>query len=202
MTGINLIPTTRLRARRLRARLFRWAWGVSGYAVLLGIACSIIRGVSGGGGETLAARLETAKGDNQKLSAALVANARRLSQAQSTQRMVLALSDRPDWSLLLTLLGEKLDDDLVLREMRLQPSDRPDTTAVAAALVAPVEQFRLELRGLGRSQEAVSRFVSRLEGTKLFSEVKLLRRGREPFLAGTAVSFDLACRLGQAKEKS
>jgi len=176
--------------------------GVLGYAILLAATCAAVTGVWGVDGKAVTAQLSSARSANQKASAALVSGARRLSQAQSTRSTVEALSDQPDWSLLLTLLGQELDEDLVLREVRLRPAERPKTAPALIAAAAAGERFRLELRGLGRTQEAVSRFVSRLEGKKLFSEVSLLRRAREPFLADTAVSFDLECVLGDAKERN
>jgi hypothetical protein len=202
--AVNLIPAARLRARRCRRRLCAWGWALTGYVLLLGSVCGLVKGVYGADHGAVAASLASTREGNRKTSSATVAVTRRLSQAESTRRTVEALTDRPDWSLLLNLLGQAMDDNLVLREVRLQPLDQSSggtAPTAAEARLAPAERYRMELRGLGRTQEAVSRFVGRLEHTDVLGEVKVLRRGREPFLAGTAVSFDVECVLQAPGER-
>jgi hypothetical protein len=202
--AVNLIPAARLRARSCRRRLCAWGWALTGCVLLLGIVCGLVRSIYGADDGAVAASLTSTRDANRKTGAATVAATRRLSQAESTRRTVESLTDRPDWSLLLNLLAQAMDDNLVLREVRLQPMERSSGGAAPTATearLAPVERYRMELRGLGRTQEAVSRFVGRLEHTDVLGEVKVLRRGREPFLAGTAVSFELECVLQAAGER-
>ncbi len=60
--------------------------------------------------------------------------------------------------------------------------------------------FTLELAGYGRSPEAVARFVLRLEGTRLFEQVKIRSTDRQPFRADDAIAFKIGCTLGKEGE--
>jgi Tfp pilus assembly protein PilN len=197
MTGVNLIPAHRLTARQRRAHLRAWACGLCGYAIAVAVACAAVTllQVDPETGEALN-RVESTRAANRKASASLVEAAKRVTAAQSAQRMVRVLSDQPDWSLLFTALANHLDDDAVLRDVRLR-----STTASGGKPDGGPARYKLELRGLGRTQAAVSRFVAELERADLFDEVRLLRTGREPFLTGTAVTFDLDCTLGEGGKR-
>ena len=67
--------------------------------------------------------------------------------------------------------------------------------ALSGPMADPQGGFLLGLRGYGRSQAAVAKFVLRLEQTGLFQEVKTLKRTREAFLDAEAVAFRLECLL-------
>jgi hypothetical protein len=62
------------------------------------------------------------------------------------------------------------------------------------------QPYTLTLRGLGRTQSAVSQFVLRLEKLGPFDRVKLIDTRREPFLENEAFAFHVECDMGQAGE--
>jgi Tfp pilus assembly protein PilN len=185
---INLIPAHRIAARQRRARLRAWGSAVVAYGIALAIACTAVTVLQADpeAGQTLQ-QVELTRAANRKASGTLVEAAKRLALAQTSQKMVRVLSDQPDWSLLFAGLGNRLGDDAVLRDIRLR--------SISTGPAGP-PRYKLELRGLGKTQTAVSQFVAALEKSELFDEVRLLRTGREPFLTDNAVSFDLDCTLG------
>jgi Tfp pilus assembly protein PilN len=103
---------------------------------------------------------------------------------------------QPDWSILLALLASTLEDEIVLRSVRLVSGAAEEGDQREAG--AP----NLDFAGLGQSQAAVSRFVLRLEEISLFRSVKLLDTRREPFLDGHAITFRVECVLDDGGEAS
>jgi hypothetical protein len=199
MARVNLIPANRLAAKRVRRRLRVWAVSLIGYAGVVISACIAAHLIWGTGHAALARDLDAAR-QATKRSNETVANLRReVAKAQDTQRTIQVVTDHPDWSLLIAALAKHLGDQAVLRETRLSP------IVASAAAVTPVKlntpaapartRYRLDLRGLARSQTAVSEFVAALEAAGVFDEVKIVRTGREAYLTSMAVSFDLECML-------
>jgi Tfp pilus assembly protein PilN len=184
---INLIPTPRLLRKRVRDRVRRWAVGFSIYVVALAFGCAVMippapRPVANDDA-SVQTRLTQLTADfdnaNTQLAAARVRHAAALS-----------LTAQPDWGNLLSVLGDKLGEEVVLRDVRLVQSKS-----------AAQRQYTLEMRGLARTQASVSTFVASLEELKLFDQVRLLRTGREPFLSDSVITFDLECSLSDAPDK-
>jgi len=178
---INLIPTPRLLRKRVRARVRRWAVGLAIYVVALGMGCAV---AISGKPPVVAVDDSGVHTRITQLTADLDAANKELADARFRHAATLTLTAQADWSGLLAVLGAKLGDEVVLREVRL-----------AQARSQTVRQYTLEIRGLARTQGSVSTFVAALEEMKLFEQVRLLRTGREPFLADSVVTFDVECAL-------
>jgi Tfp pilus assembly protein PilN len=194
--GVNLIPQSLRQARRHRRLVVGWTIGGGVYALALVLGCVVARSLYVADCHALdqqmgdmVHRIATADQNSRSLKAQLV-------ELQAQSQTAHAISDQPDWSMLLNVLANTMDDNLVLRDVKIFPATN-SKTVVADALNGPGE-YSLTIRGLGQSSADVSRFVSHLEESKFFDEVKLSRTGREPFLTGMAVSFDLECRFGAA----
>ncbi|MHC4218116.1 MAG: PilN domain-containing protein [Planctomycetota bacterium] len=110
-------------------------------------------------------------------------------QAVAQLQANLAVGKQPDWSILLALLASNLDDEIVLRSVRLVSGSAEEGEAIESG------ETRLDFAGLGESQAAVSRFVLRLEEISLFRSVMLRDTRRESFLAGHAIAFRVECVL-------
>lgn len=205
MRGINLIPMQRRIHRRVRLRLRVWTFALIGAVALMALACGLLRArvpvaaVSDGELDRLAARIS-------ELNASLVVASRAAADRELDRDTLTLLRDQPDWSLLLELLASQTGQQTVLREIRLTPVAPTPTSPAArpAGKTAPRQIelpsiFKLELRGLCRSTAGVSQFVERIEKTRIFSDAKLVRTGREPFLSGIASNFELECMLGRMR---
>jgi hypothetical protein len=206
MKSVNLIPAKHLVARGRRQRARAWGVGLCFYAAALVVACVGVRIAWAGDGGRTASDLETARAATNTAHAALAQATKRLGDAQRTQKLIKFVRDQPDWSILLALIGKRLGDETVLREVRLEPVKIAPivpaaSSSSAAAPVPSTERFTLYLRGFGKTQSSVSAFVSSMEKVELFDHVKLLRTTREPFLNGMAVTFEIECSLGEGTRK-
>lgn len=195
--GVNLIPSDRLRLRQRRRRLRRWAAATAAWAMLVFSACVAAYLAGDGGYAAFADELTGTQRQLDQLNMKLTELKQRLDLAQTALQTVRDLSDQPDWSILLALLGESMGQRVVLREIQLQgevPAS-PVSSGRSSANDTRSDQFRLHLRGLAISQTDASGFVLRLQDTGLFDEVRLMRTGREPVLSITAVSFEISCLM-------
>lgn len=194
MIGVNLIPQSLRQARRHRRLVVGWTIGGGVYAVALLLGCVVARSLYVADCHALdqqtgdmVHRIATADQNSRSLKS-------QLTELQTQSQTAHAIADQTDWSLLLNVLANTMDENLVLRELRIFPAMNSKTTVVDP-LTGPKE-YSLTIRGLGQSSTDVSRFVSHLEETKFFDEVKLSHTGREPFMTGMAESFDLECSFG------
>ena len=197
MVSQNLMPAYRHGAKQRRLRLRRWAMICGAYAVVLLAGYGLAESVWGSGGRAVTEEFERTK---LKISAAgeqIAELQAKLFEVQQLQAANRVLSDQPDWSLLLALLSKTLQEDIVLRSCQLKPAAeaRSPVDAMSGPTADPRGGFLLSLRGYGRSQAAVARFVLRLEHTGLFKEIKTIKRTREVFLGAEAVAFHLECLL-------
>jgi Tfp pilus assembly protein PilN len=198
--GVNLIPQSLRDARRHRRLVVGWTLSGGIYALALVLGCVVARSLYLADTHALDQqtgdmihRIATADQNSRSLKS-------QLAELQAQSQTAHAIADQPDWSLLLGALAGTMDDELTLRDVRIAPITDKKTT-VADPLTEPRE-YSLTIRGLGANSTAISKFVSHLEETKFFDEVKLTHTGREPFMTGMAVSFDLECSFGSATASS
>jgi len=210
MIRINLISTHRLNARRLRTRTRRWVVFGLVYSLLLLLGCvtgRIAWSLNDPGLDSALLKTQAQIETTQKTIPGLQA---RLDEAYFSLNANRELKEHPDWSLLLAILSHILNDDLILRECSLKKIDPHDmNTAPAAGNSGLIQQatdsppqpaFRLAIKGMGRSQEAVSQLALRLEQTHLFTRVKLVDTNLEPFMTGKAIAFRVECTLDSSTQ--
>ncbi|MBM4025365.1 MAG: PilN domain-containing protein [Planctomycetes bacterium] len=205
MGDVNLIPAGRLIARRRRTRLFLWATICGMYALLLGAGALTFRVVRADEERSTAEQLDSLAGQIEQDNRAMVDLRRQLAETNTALDAAQALHDRADWSKLLTGLSAQLGDEIVLSRCQLTTltADNKVVNADAGGTLAalPLGAFLTECRhlmvlhGFGKSQESVSQFVLRLEGSGAFDLVRLMNRSRQTFLTGEAVAFVVECRF-------
>lgn len=203
MNDVNLIPAGRLVARRGKTRWYLWATlcGVYGAAVAAGAVTFHVAYAGAGQRQTqqLAAADQQIEQDNR----VVLALRRQLAETGTALETTKALRGQPDWSQLLTGLSGQLGDEIVLSRYQLatMAADKRPVTAESCAFVPglPLGPFlrgcrhTLLLVGYGKSQDAVSQFVLRLEGSGAFDLVRLVSSSRQTFLKGEAVAFSAEC---------
>jgi Tfp pilus assembly protein PilN len=213
--GVNLIPLHRRRAKARRARTRAW-FAIGGtYAVVLTIAAVALTFASSS--TCVPAKdLRKAESEIERSNQQLTAVRTVLAEAQQTLASARAVSDQPDWSMLLVLLAKSTGDDVVLNRCEITPVKDdaaptiPGAPPPAPPVAPPVQtvgltpkaavsrsagRADLRLAGIGRSQAAVAQFVLQLESTDLFEHVSLLQTTRQEYLGGEAVAFELDCPL-------
>jgi len=197
MASQNLMPAYRHGAKQRRRRLRRWVTICGAYTALLLAGYGVAESVWGSDGRAITEESERVKLRIASAGEQIAKLQDQLLRAQRLQAANRVLSDQPDWSLLLALLSKTLEDDIVLRTCQLKPAG--DGESLVSGLSGPTADpkggFLLSLRGYGRSQAAVAKFVLRLEQTGLFRQVKTIKTTREAFLNAEAVAFRLECLL-------
>lgn len=196
---INLIPDSRRRVRTHRNRIKCWVAAGSVYGFILLIGCGLLRTVWATGDPDTLSRSNQTQARMQAIHDSISDIHSQLGAYEQTLTANRDLIEHPDWGLLLGLLSKTLGDNLVLREFEIQriamsdanSSQQVDEEASGHGDTA----FRLTIKGMGRTQAAVSQFALRLEKTGLFDGVKLLDTSLAPFLSGKAVAFRLECKL-------
>ena len=197
MNDVNLIPSARLQTRHRRARTRRWAVVCVACVLLLVGVYLICQSRWGGAGRADTRQMARVGEQIQNYNRRIAALEREITRGEAKIEAHRAVRNQPDWSVLLAMLAKSLEDDLVLKECYFATAPQTPSVVAGGEANSPNRRpFVLEVSGLGRSQTAVSQFVLRLEKAKLFDRVKLIRTGRQTFLTGKAIGFQLECSLG------
>ena len=201
---VNLVPPARREMQHKKARIRFWMMTSGAY----GLCWLVIAGLVGATGlnDDTALRQELDQlnalvGSSESELSQMRGELGRINVELATSR---AIGRQPDWSILLALLSSTLGDHITLRNCALGTSQEslgargPRTAVTSNDAPAPggmpdSANLRLELMGLGLSQQAVSEFVLRLEEMTLFRKVKLIETRREPYLETEAIAFRIVC---------
>ncbi|HSZ56394.1 MAG TPA: PilN domain-containing protein [Tepidisphaeraceae bacterium] len=201
MNRANLIPLARQLRDQRAARLRRWAWIIGGLCCLiLATLAYFAAGNSLAGGpppqefSKAAAELSKANQQAASLRASLATEKQRLRSRQLIFR-------QPDYSLLLRLIAQQVDEDVVLSRCefgRASDFDRASEfgRARGAAPLSRTPSDALQLSGFARSQPAVAAFMLQLESTGIFQKVTLVRSNEQPLLSGEVAAFEILCVPG------
>lgn len=202
MTSINLIPAPRRLARVRRRLRNRCILTCAGYAVALAVGLSVTRAAIDPGEGDFATRLTTAQEEVEQTERMTSGAKSDLEAALSLLKASRSIAEQPDWSHLMALLAARAGDEVSLKSCGIRPRDPEPAPVVARrgspppAPPKPVEPvLLLNLSGRGRSQADVSRFVLRLEATRLFGRVTLQDTSREVFERGEAIAFRIECSM-------
>jgi hypothetical protein len=194
MRQINLIPARRRDAKRRRTHM-KWCGGGCAAFTLVAVAITVIAW-STWAGEDSEVRQQIARADEDIRHNEKALVEARVKFAADENRLAAAkeIAEQPDWSLLLSLLAQKSDDQMVLRSCQLRPAadllaeGKTADAHVAGGLVVVVT-------GVARTPQNAQQYVIRLEKTGLFERVTLVETRREPFLNGEASAFRADCVL-------
>jgi len=207
LTRDNLIPAWRLQKRSRLNRVRTWATALGVYGVLLGATYVACLAFGADDGQAVleqmrhsTERFRKAGKEIHTLRASLTEASRQIAAAHS-------LAQNPDWSLLLAMVARELSDDVVLDRCSLapvetgadeKPSAGPAGAARAEALGAGevlYQRYLLDLSGFAQTQMGVSQFVLRLENSRLFESIRLIKTQKRQFMDSQAVSFRIECAL-------
>ena len=209
MIGINLIPAHRLLAMQRRIRVRLWMRIDSICICVLLIICAVVMPLFDQSATSVADELvfldKKATGMNRSISALLP----ELSEVKLTLDASRAMQKQPDWSVLLALLANLQGGQIVMRNVQTKPMGGGHVAAGGSEVVSAEEisaagdnrsGYKLVLGGMGKTQNAISQFVLRLEQCGLFERVRVIMTNRESFMSDHAVSFELLCTMGRGKE--
>lgn len=205
MRDVNLIPANRLTRRRRRARLCMWAAVCGAYGMSLVAGSATLQALRAEEDRHLNGQRATLAQQVEQSNVELLESRKRLGEATTALETARAIHHQPDWSKLFLGLSERLDDEIVLNRCQLTTltedngiiAEQWANSLPARPLGALLAECRhtLQLSGFGKSQESVSRFVLRLEGTGVFHLVRLVSSSRQTFLEKEAVAFSVECHF-------
>jgi hypothetical protein len=202
MNGVNLISAARRSAKARRVRRTFWVRAGGIYATVLALAGLGLR-ISTPGVD-LAPQIEQTTQGIDKAKKEAAAKRVQLARVQREREAGRAVTEQPDWSLVMALLGEIRGGDTVLESCELAAAtDAAATGAHAPGKVAPATETRspsggrfvLNLSGLAVSQQAVSEFVLSLERCKLFDRVSMVETKARPYGSEQVTAFRVQCDL-------
>lgn len=210
MKRINLIPKQRREAAKSSRRVRGWVCACAVYCGAIVLVFLVLRFWRDD--STMLAseisRLAQSANDSQL---AIDAITPQVAEKQALLEAARVVADQPDWSVLLALLGRTVGDDVSLNYCEVDPQVEkpaapkgPLPAAViaaqqaAAAKAAPgANRFIVRIGGFAPSQRSVSQFVVRLEQSKLFGRVQLIKSDRSP--VGDATLFRVECTIGEGR---
>ncbi|MHC5022371.1 MAG: PilN domain-containing protein [Planctomycetota bacterium] len=194
MIEFDFIPLSRRQVRRRTRRVRTWTNVCLAYVGLAIASCAVLILIGWrADGRAVDDELERTIHRIRETDDIVTDMRRQVAEVEQTLAAAKRIGGQPDWSVLLAVLAEETDDAVVLRRCAVAPAGGERDRAGATG-TAPV-QFTVNVSGFGRSQQAVSRYVLRLEEVGLFQSVTLTGSKREPFLRGYAVAFDVHCTL-------
>jgi Tfp pilus assembly protein PilN len=205
MSDVNLIPAGRLAARWRRARLVLWIAACGLYAATVATGSLTFHVAHAGENDRPTGQLDDLARQLEEDSRTAVDLRRQLVATNTALETTKAILGQPDWSRLLRGLSAQLGEEIVLSRYQLttQIGDNKIVNAEAAASVVTMPlgafltgcRYTMTLNGFGQSQDAVSRFVLRLEGSGVFDRVRLVSSSRQTFGKGEAVAFVVECHF-------
>lgn len=208
MHDVNLIPAARVAARRRNARLLVWGAFCGACAMCLIASSATLHTLRATEDRSLQGKCTDLDHALAQENEQLLALRRELAEVGMSLETTRAIHHQPDWSKLFRGLSDRLDNEIVLNRCELSTltADRKPvleqwgSALPARPLGALLNECRhtLMVTGFGKSQEAVSRFVLRLEGTGIFDLVRLMNSSRQSFLEEEAVAFSIACDLKES----
>lgn len=189
---VNLIPAKRRLARRRHRRVARWITACAVYGGLLAVLYGVVMARWGDAGDETYGRLDEVRSAYQQSQLTMGLLRARLTEARRQMYADQLITQRPDWSVVLILLAETLDDDLVLQACQL---DAPRVSENVTFPGPGSQQGRqlLHLSGMATAPLAVSQLALRLEATGLFSRVAVVETRRGSFASRKVVTFSIEC---------
>lgn len=208
---VNFVPAPRRISRQRQSRIKLWIAITCAYSVVLAVVFAVFQSMAGSAVENVDQELGQVSSDiqstNQNISEVLPS----LTESRLTLQASRAVGNQPDWSVLMALVASRLNERVVLSHCSLTPqrtgTDSSSPTAVrigrgpAAKTQGAANQnsgpdfFNLDVRGLARTQAALSTFVLELEQAGLFAKVVLQDAQRVEFAKGEAIQFQIVCTL-------
>jgi len=205
MGDVNLIPTKRLTSKHRKVRLRIWALVCGAYLTSLAVASLSARVLWPAGASSIAEQLKATSQSIEQHNSTIIELREKLAEATGALETVGAVSSQPDWSKLLILLSNELQEEVVLNSCRLVSLDKNDKnvrdhlqellSSLPVGVLLAERQYILSLSGFGSTQSSISQFVLRLEEIKIFESVRLIDSHRQPFGNDEAVAFSIECRL-------
>ncbi len=205
MVDVNLIPEQRLMAKRRKVRIRIWCGLGGAYLAFLCLLLFSVHLIWIVDDRVLAEDFASSTRRVEQYNASILRLRTELGRISTTLQTHRVINSQPDWSRLLTVLGNTMGDDVVLTYCRLvtlngegtevSTKNQESLTAETVAALFKGQHYVLTLAGFGRLQSEVSQFAVRLEQSGLFDGVNMTHQRREHFREDSAIAFHVECRI-------
>jgi Tfp pilus assembly protein PilN len=205
MVDVNLIPEQRQIRRRRRARTRLWLRMSGAYVTVMALALFFVHTVWKVDNAALAEDLNATVSRVKQYSSSMLRLRKELARISTILQTSRAIRRQPDWSKLLVIIADTLDQDIVLNKCEIATLDKDGReisgrqqealTSQAVTSLLSARQYRLTLAGLGRQHSAVSKFAVQLEQSGLFDSVSLLNNQRQDVQNQSVIVFDIECQM-------
>lgn len=186
MHGVNLLPSARIRARRVRVRIAAWSVVVCVAWLIAGAAIVFASVAPDGSNAVTRARIAQVNAELSEELASARKSAVEVGKMGAKLEVARALERRRDRSGLLVTLGELVGDEVALRRLAVTPGSGSGGVVI---------------EGVGLDQAAVTGFILRLESTGTLEGVELVASRRVTLGAGDAVDFALSASVPAGRQR-
>lgn len=194
----DLTPSTYIKKSRTRQALRQWS-GAGLFCLLLAAAPIAIESTQGSDSSAGRAeeRIALAKSRLSQTKGAILSLTVQLKQHERELQAGRHLTQRPDWSSVMRLVGAQFNEQLMMTGFQLGESSDTKVRSALGPLAqdAPDRSVWLVLTGVAESNSTVPGLIIRLEQLGLFQRVVMTGAQREAFAGGARTAFTLACRV-------
>jgi len=197
MMAINLLPEACVRDRRARARVRIWAVLAPLVALTLMGSYVWLAGLWSAGASGLDEdrdRIERRLADVKREASRQQAT---LTEVDASRRALRAVSDLPDWGLLLQLLAQQSGGRATLTACTLVPA-KGEASDAAKPAPGRVGRFLLTIQGVVEDPKSATDFAVDLERTKVFDRVTLVETARTTAQGREMLGFRIECALSDS----
>jgi hypothetical protein len=198
MTMPDLTPTKFTQRVQSQAAVRRWIFPVVLCSVL-GLIPIVLEHTQPADthGQLAEERVQQANTRIENAKSQISAKQAVLSQRQRELQAEQHLTERPDWSGVLSLVARQFNGELMMTGCQLAPANdnRIRTQLGPLRSDVPDESVWLILRGVAGSNRDVPGLIMRLEGLGLFDRVVMTASQRETIEGASRTTFTLACRV-------
>lgn len=199
MNGVNLLPPSRIATWRLRKRISRWSVVLSAYIGLVLCAAPILAPAVSEAARETEQKIQMAEAQFEQADAAHRKLQPELSRALEEIENARAISEHPNWSLLLALAGALRQEDILLESCELSSptpsSEAPTKQSKPEKAAPPPEPPALGLSGYSLTPAGVTQYALRLERSGLFSAVQIIETSPRELHGTATTGFRMRCVL-------
>lgn len=166
----NLLPRAMLAARSRRRRIRQWIGVLAIESALAAGACMTLLSDHADPTSGVKSTIQSTVRQIDAVTTALSGARRELQEVQQKLAVAREVARKPDWSIVLAAVAWEGQGLATLTSSQLLPA-APDPES-------GVSSYRVSLVGVCASQPDLTRFVHALDGTGIFSRIKVLETQR------------------------
>lgn len=198
MSQPDLTPHGFIKRMQSRSALRRWSIPLAACALLSFVPIVLENTqVADTSGQLAEERMVQAQSRVESGNTLITSKSALLAQRQRELQAEQALTLRPDWSGVITLVTRQFNDQLMMTGFQLGDANDNGVRNGLGPIAAdtPRESVWLILSGVAEANSEVPGLIMRLEQLGLFERVTMTGAQREAFAGGSRTTFTLACKV-------